>query len=245
LEDLSLRNKDNIKRAQRDNEFAGKLLEANDKLIWYTVNKYIGSIKYLTSFYPTIEAQDILQEGRYAMLRALKVFDSDINNNFTAFAMANINVYVKAYLRDKGSFIRFSRLAFKNLMQIYKIKAAHGPDIHVTEIAKLLGVECAYITKLLGVKEGYLPIEDELLNAEMSNTDVGDLVISESSIMNVINYKDLLTFLITTLPPLEWAIVEQLIMGFSLQDISRELCLTRAELSEHILHIQEVVVSNV
>ncbi len=93
--------------------------------------------------------EDILQVGILGLIKAVKMFDSSVSNNFKTYATYFITGEIRHYLRDKASMIKAPREIYELAYRVNK-----------------------FISEFLD-EEGNLPSEKEI--ADVLNTPVGKI----------------------------------------------------------------------
>lgn len=174
-EDYSLYNVENIQLAKTDRDYLGRLIMANEELIWFTIHKYVGNVDMLIK-YNNIEKKDLLQVGRLGFIVAVDTYDPSKGSQFPSYAITGIMREVRCFLRDKGRVLKLTRSAFTlyNKVQNY-LKDYDDADIPVDQIIQELNIKESELKKVLTV--GLPPLE--LDNNIAGNLTFKDVLVDE------------------------------------------------------------------
>lgn len=150
MTDYSLDSRENILRCRRDINFLEKVMKANDNLVWFSINKYIGNPNILTKD-KSIDAEDLAQVGRIGLLKAIRAFDLDRGTKFSSYAVIAIVREVRDFMRNNASVIRPTRTAHSLKLKIKELEENLGYLPTVEEIAEVLGEDVEAVEKVLSV----------------------------------------------------------------------------------------------
>ncbi len=116
--------------------------EARDKLIYGNLRLVLSIIQRFTGRKESLD--DLFQVGCIGLIKAVDNFNTDLDVQFSTYAVPMIIGEVKRYLRDNNA-IRISRsvrdLAYRALQARDALTHAKGTEPTVEEIATLLGEE--------------------------------------------------------------------------------------------------------
>lgn len=111
------------------------LLEANQKLVWAVVQRYLGR---------GVEAEDLFQLGCIGFVKALRGFDPDYGTRFSTYAVPKIAGEIRRFLRDDGP-VKVSRGLRERAAQVYaqrqRLLEELGREPSVSELARCMGLE--------------------------------------------------------------------------------------------------------
>ncbi len=100
--------------------------------------------------------EDILQVGVLGLIKAVKMFDSSVSNNFKTYATYFITGEIRHYLRDKASMIKAPReiyeLAYRVNKVLLEFKDSDGNLPTENEIAKELKTPVGKIREVMDVE---------------------------------------------------------------------------------------------
>lgn len=138
----------------------------------------------------TDPTEDILQVGILGLIKAVKMFDSKVSNNFKTYATYFITGEIRHYLRDKASIIKAPReiyeLAYRVNKLMSELKDKDGNIPSESEIADVLKAPVGKIREVMDVeRRRHVMSLDQIL----SYTDADGQTLSEKIPNN--NYSSL------------------------------------------------------
>lgn len=128
----------------------------------------------------TDPTEDILQVGILGLIKAVKMFDSKVSNNFKTYATYFITGEIRHYLRDKASMIKAPReiyeLAYRVNKLMSELKDEEGNIPSESEIADVLKTPVGKIREVMDVeRRRHVMSLDQIL----SYTDADGQTLSE------------------------------------------------------------------
>lgn len=196
MDKYSLYDNKNIERAKVDKEYLGELIVHNEKIIWFSIYKYVGDPNQLAK-YNLMEKDDIYQIAVIGFINAVKNFDSSKGTSFTTYAPSIIAGEVKEYLRSKGKLLKLPRSAYDLNKKIkdYTEDLYYDKYIPAEEVAEEINEDVEKVRKVLSVgltpylipfqrKEKYIEDGEEssaayILQIEDEAVDIEDEVIEK------------------------------------------------------------------
>lgn len=240
----SLHSMDNIKRAKVDKDYLGELIIANEGLIRFTINKYVGQPKLLLKEF-SVEMDDLLQIGRIAFMNAIEGFDCDRGILFTSYVPTAIIRDIRHFLRDNGKLIKMPRSAYTLFSDILNyLSDVQYKEIDFEQVAEHLGesVEDVYKAWCFGSRAYHL---DEAI-AYGSHSSWVDRLIDrdvsiEDEIVEELYLEELLESVKCCLDDLEQDILNRKIEGDLQSEIAQECDCTQMKVSRTIKKVRKII----
>ena len=148
--------KELISRIKNGDEEAKELLiKCNLKLVVSVAKKYIGKgLSFL----------DLIQEGNMALVKAVDLYNPDMNTKFSTYAYWCINQFIKRAISDKARTIRLPVYLSETIRDIINCKnileVELDRDPTPEEIAKKMNVDVKEIAELIGYTYDNLSLDD-------------------------------------------------------------------------------------
>jgi len=240
-EEYSLYNMENISRCKEDPEYLGKVMEANENLIWHSIHKYLGPPHRLVRN-NGIDKDDILQLGRLGFIKAMKAFDTSRGVKFSSFAVTAIVREVRCYLRDKGNIIRLTRTAHTIQYSIKAVERDLGRAPSVEEIVDQLDLPKNKVVKVLRVAGYTAYLDDPGMGylytrlVSMQDSEVHELVIEDLYVEEVVDK------LRNKLTELERTILDYRLKGVSQAQIAADLNISKVKVGRIVKKISKLFV---
>ena len=128
-----------------DSDAADKLLQANSRLIWSIVQRYIGF---------GAEKEDLFQLGSIGFLRAISAFDLARGTALSSFAVPYIAGEIKRFFRDDGA-VKVSRTQKERALCVRRVRArleqATGHSPRISELSAETGFSSEEVSELLSL----------------------------------------------------------------------------------------------
>ena len=151
-----------------DKDAKTKLIEANLKLVVYTVMLY---------FRTAPNRLDLIQEGNEALIRAANKFDYRAGYQFSSYATSAIKKGILKYLDTYSRTIRMPQYlaqeSYKIRGFIKKYEAKYGDEPSNELISKKLGIDLNHIETILNMKE---PVSLQQFKTNDENEIVDEVV---------------------------------------------------------------------
>ncbi|GBF35500.1 RNA polymerase sporulation specific sigma factor SigG [Desulfocucumis palustris] len=168
----SLNVKANVERCKSDSVYMGEVLLANEKLIWYSIHKYVGNPEQMIKN-SCLDKDDILQVGRIGLIKAINAFDTERGTKFSSFSVIAVAREVRCFIRDHYCPIRPTRAANDLILRIKRLEDDLGYLPRPGKIAELLGESREKVTKALGIGQ-YIRSLDEPVGNKNSRGQLSD-----------------------------------------------------------------------
>lgn len=237
----SLYKPENIERCKVDPEYLGEVLIANENLIWFSIHKYVGNIQSILSK-SKIEKEDLLQVGRYALIKAIKAFDTSKNIKFSSFAVITIVREIKYFLKLNSDLIRLPKSVITLLIKIENLEASLGYLPSYEEIASYLNLP---VYKVKQVMQYYKPVkylEELRFCSPYSYEEVISKPVYEiEKIEDDIFKEQLLEYLKQNLTPLEYEILQDRLNNISIRKIKEKYNISQAKLDSILSKIKRLI----
>lgn len=248
----SLHSMDNIKRAKSDNHYLGELIIANEALIRFTIEKYVGQPKVLLNEY-SVEMDDILQIGRIAFMKAIGGFDCDRGILFTSYVPIAIARDIRHYLRDNGKFVKMPRPAYTLFFEINRyLSNIHYNEINFEEVALYLNkpIDDVYKAWMIGSQVFELDKVIPHSNHSGRNSDNWvDILVDhdadiEGQVLDNLFLDELLDSVKYQLNELEQDVLLKKMDGCKQSEIAKDCDITQMRVSRILKKIRRVIEEN-
>lgn len=147
----------------KDQDAREEVLRRYEDLVFSCVKQYRSRFDF----------EDLLQEGRIAMLQALEAYDPT-KYEFSTFAVHYISGKVRHYIRDKGHLVRIPAWVQdhyrRELLSRAAFEAAAGREPSVEELAPLMGLSMEKLKQI----HTYSPRIISMWSLNMFTTGVKD-----------------------------------------------------------------------
>jgi len=133
-----------------------RLIESNLRLVAKIARSYLAQ---------DISYMDLIQEGNIGLLHAADKYDHLKQVRFSTYATWWIRQAISRSLTNKRRTIRLPRqkeeVLYKIQQSSHKLTQLYKRQPKTTEIAAEIGVSCADVESLLGLTQGFIPLEGE------------------------------------------------------------------------------------
>lgn len=173
----------------------------------------------------TDPTEDILQVGILGLIKAVKMFDSSVSNNFKTYATYFITGEIRHYLRDKASMIKAPReiyeLAYRVNKMISELKDEDGNIPSEAEIANILKTPVCKIREVMDVeRRRHVMSLDQILSYTDSDGQTLSEKIPNNNYSTLAEYQENKIMIMEALSKLDDNLQEVIRLNF-FQDISQ------------------------
>ena len=159
-----------IKIKNGDDKARDKVIHGNLRLVLSVIKRFYGRGE---------NVDDLFQVGCIGLIKAIDNFDTNLNVQFSTYAVPMIVGEIRRYLRDNNS-IRVSRsirdLAYKVLAAKEKLSKQNGKEPTVEEIAKELEVPKEEIIISMDAIQEPISLQEPVYGENMDNIYVMDQI---------------------------------------------------------------------
>ena len=159
-----------IKIKNGDDKARDKFIHGNLRLVLSVIKRFYGRGE---------NVDDLFQVGCIGLIKAIDNFDTNLNVQFSTYAVPMIVGEIRRYLRDNNS-IRVSRsirdLAYKVLAAKEKLSKQNGKEPTVEEIAKELEVPKEEIIISMDAIQEPISLQEPVYGENMDNIYVMDQI---------------------------------------------------------------------
>jgi RNA polymerase sigma factor (sigma-70 family) len=240
----SLDKKENLERCKIDPVYLGEVIEKNENLIWFTINKYIGNLNYLVRY--NIDKEDLLQVGKMALIKAINSFDPSKGTKFSSFAVVIIKREIKVFIYNNSTVLRIPREVRKLKTIINHIQDSLGYLPSITSISKTLNSDEEQVQKIIQIDQNPLYL-DELQEVDYSQQFlfVEPLITNNEDDFSTIFVDTIFKKLEQILSPLELQVLKLKMDGYKQVDIAKKLNISDIKVSRILKkaapYIQEIL----
>ncbi len=212
-----------------------RLVEANTGLVKKIALRFTGR---------GVELDDLVQIGTIGLVKAIRSFDCERGTQLSTYAVPLIFGEIRRYLRDEGP-IKVGRY-YKHLgAQLMKHKgrilAEEGREAHITELARLCGVEVEEAAVAVDALSPIASLSDSAYGDE-DGAELGDTIPdSESQCENErIIDRIALSQAISSMP-VQWQkiVILRYYRDMTQQETADALCVTQVKISREEKKIME------
>lgn len=179
-----------IRLAKNGNKEAiEKLIKAHERYIEKRVNYYLSKMNLSYSFLK----DDLLQEGRIALLKAIKNFDLTMQNKLLTYASDFIDGAIIKFLAEQSNIIKYTMDYVEVLKKIREAKEkfmqSEGREPTIEELSQILNMREETLRKIIEAPKIGLHLE-ESLDEENDDNRKGEETLdieSEKSLDQTIN----------------------------------------------------------
>ncbi|MDR2182519.1 MAG: RNA polymerase sigma factor RpoD/SigA [Treponema sp.] len=145
-----------------------RLVNANLRFVVNVAKKYQGQ---------GIPLEDLIGEGNFGLLNAIKRYDVDKGYHFISYAVWWIRQAILKAICEKSRMIRLPLNRANELVQIEKArKMVQGsPESEIKEVARLLEMDPRHVEDLINISRDMVSLENPLY-AEKDSSSLGDFV---------------------------------------------------------------------
>ncbi|MDO5413962.1 MAG: sigma-70 family RNA polymerase sigma factor [Bacillota bacterium] len=170
-----------VRRAKNGDELATNTIINNfEKLI----AKFANAYKTNNSNALRMEHEDIQQEGRIAVLRAIETFDEKVSQNFIACVIYHVKIHIWAITNETGYIVRFPEAVALDKNKVLKYEReyqiSNGCLPKIQEIAANTGLT---VKKIEEIKSKSNVMTFSLNGDDKENRDSSDEVMSYYNIL--------------------------------------------------------------
>jgi RNA polymerase sigma factor, sigma-70 family len=159
------------RRIKASEEAIDTLMRCNLRLVGKIATRYMPYARHLTF-------DDLLQEGRIGLLKAIERFDQNCRGRLSTYAVYWIRQSIQRALADQDRMVRLPVHIVEQLHRLRKtceqFRCIHGREPGDAELANALGVSLAKVRSLWRVAQHHTSI-DRPVGAD-TNTFLGELI---------------------------------------------------------------------
>lgn len=227
---------------KRNKDLTTKELEKYEPLVLSLAKKY-------KTFFPSIEIDELISEGRTALLEASLKYDPSKKTKFSTYAWFRIVKKMQAYISKNINIVEMPynvRNVFSSIKKIINDASKKGKDISIEEVAKILEIDAEEVSDLLLMGDNIINAVSLDKEVELGNRTymLSEVVkdYSQPDIFDIILEKDdsfLLESLLSKLSDTEKEIISlRFALGknagqrMSLKDIAEKLDLSQSKVKD-------------
>lgn len=157
-----------VLRAKIDGDFREALVVMNEKLIWHSIHKYVGSVETILKKFG-IPKDDLYQSGIIGFVKAIDAFDASLGYKFTSFAIPAVFREVRNYLRNNSSLIKPTKSGYELIHRLRRITDNADGTMTAQELADETGSSLESVQRALSMLNGVKYLDEFYSNLEGDN----------------------------------------------------------------------------
>jgi len=191
----------------------------------------------------TDPVEDIIQAGSVGLVKAVRLYDPKVSENFRTYATYLITGEIRHYLRDKVSMIKAPReiyeLAYRVNKVMHKLKDAEGNEPAEDVIAEELGTSVHKIKEVIAVERRKQTISlDQIASSGSDETLTLFDKIADDNHYNLESFQEDKILIKEAVRKLDSKLQEVIILNYfedmSQSQIARELGISQMQVSRRI-----------
>ena len=190
----------------------------------------------------TDPVEDIIQVGSLGLIKAIKLYNPEVSENFKTYATYLITGEIRHYLRDKASMIKAPReiheLAYRVNQLIEKLKDQEGNIPSEFELAAELETSISKIKEVIDVERRRTTVSlDQMVSSGDESQSLGEKI-ADDSYHNLESFKENKILISEAMKNLDEKLQEVIILNYfedmSQTQIAQELGISQMQVSRRI-----------
>jgi len=190
----------------------------------------------------TDPVEDIIQVGSLGLIKAIKLYNPEVSENFKTYATYLITGEIRHYLRDKASMIKAPReiheLAYRVNQMIEKLKDQDGNIPSEFELAVELDTSVSKIKEVIDVERRRTTVSlDQMVSSGDESQSLGEKI-ADDSYHNMESFKENRILISEAMKNLDEKLQEVIRMNYfedmSQTQIAQELGISQMQVSRRI-----------